>query len=260
MARGELTPQEIRTRKTISKNINQLLKETQKKQIDLHRFTNIPKSTITGYVKGTTTPNMGNIQKIADFFGVKKSFIDPRFSGETQNIDELFQIVTHKFELLDKKRQQYVCTVIEEQLYEQQNEKVIHGNFNGKDIDVAGKVAAGLGTQNFDKTQPLFTIRMNKEDIPSDYDLALQVTGNSMEPTFEDGEIIFVKEQNEFQNGMIAAVEINEEAFIKKIYKEESRIRLVSLNRDTDENGDRLYPDFYADEKDELYLIGRVVL
>lgn len=81
MARGELTPQEIEIRKIISKNINALLKKTNKKQIDLHHATGIPKSTLTGYIKGTSTPNPGNIQKISDFFNVKKSDIDPRFSS-----------------------------------------------------------------------------------------------------------------------------------------------------------------------------------
>lgn len=86
MARGELTPQEIETRKKISENINRLISEKGVTQADIHRHTEIPKSTLTGYVKGTSTPTAGNIQKIADYFGVMKSDIDPRFKKVPKNL------------------------------------------------------------------------------------------------------------------------------------------------------------------------------
>lgn len=216
---------------------------------------NVSYTTLTDWIKGKTYPRIDKIELLARYFGVNKSDLVEEHVSDS-NLNRISTI----YQVLDKYRQESVYRYAEHLLQEQQNEKIIQADFSGEEIDISGKVAAGLGTRNFDKRQPLFTVRMNKEDVPDHYDLALQVTGNSMEPTFQDGEIIFIQEQNEFQNGMIAAVEINEEAFIKKIYKEESRIRLVSLNRDTDENGNRLYPDFYADEKDELYLIGKVIL
>ncbi|WP_313631407.1 LexA family protein [Enterococcus devriesei] len=86
MARGELTPQEIENRKKISANINKLIKEKNVSQVDIHNHTKIPKSTLTGYVKGTSTPNPGNVQKLADFFNVKKSEIDPRFKPMPNNV------------------------------------------------------------------------------------------------------------------------------------------------------------------------------
>lgn len=86
MARGELTPQEIENRKKISDNINKLIAEKGVSQVDIHNHTKIPRSTLTGYVKGTSTPNAGNIQKLADFFHVKKSEIDPRFKPAPKNL------------------------------------------------------------------------------------------------------------------------------------------------------------------------------
>ncbi|WP_167628816.1 helix-turn-helix domain-containing protein [Listeria valentina] len=241
---------------TMGDRIKRLRIEMGLTQEELGKRVGLKRAAINKYEKGNVE-NMKRsiVEKMSSLFSVSPSYLMALDESNSEK-NTIFQL----YNKLEKTRQERVYRYAEQQLNEQENEKVIQANFNGNDIDIAGKVAAGLGTQNFDKTQPLFTVRMNKEDIPNDYDLALQITGDSMEPTFEDGEIIFVKEQNEFQNGMIAAVEINEEAFIKKIYKEENRIRLVSLNRDTDENGNRVYPDFYADEKDELYLIGRVVL
>lgn len=79
--RGGLTPSELEIRKIISNNLNDFLSKTNKKQIDVHNATGIPKSTLTGYFKGTSLPNGGNVQKLADFFDVKKSEIDPRYSS-----------------------------------------------------------------------------------------------------------------------------------------------------------------------------------
>lgn len=93
MARGELTPQEIHNRQKISMNINKLIAEKGVTQVDIHNHTKIPRSTLTGYVKGTSTPNAGNIQKLADYFNVKKSDIDPRFRTLPKNIIPIKEFV-----------------------------------------------------------------------------------------------------------------------------------------------------------------------
>lgn len=90
MARSELTPQEIELRKVISNKLNSLIKQKNITQADLSDRLKIPKSTLNGYFKGTSTPKPGNIQKLADFFEVKKSDIDPRFN-EVSNIIEIKQ-------------------------------------------------------------------------------------------------------------------------------------------------------------------------
>lgn len=92
MARGEMTPLEIENRQIISNNINRLISEKNVKQVDIARKTKIPKSTLTGYVKGTSTPNAGNIQKLADFFEVKKSVIDPRFKQTATNVSPVSEV------------------------------------------------------------------------------------------------------------------------------------------------------------------------
>ena len=48
----------------------------------LSDLTGIPESTISGYFAMRSTPNAGNVQKIADALSVKKSDIDPRFSPD----------------------------------------------------------------------------------------------------------------------------------------------------------------------------------
>ena len=72
-------PQDKDNRIQFSNKLRELLNLRNKKQIDLHRDLGIPKSTITGYVKGTSLPSPETSQKIADYFNVPRSELDPRF-------------------------------------------------------------------------------------------------------------------------------------------------------------------------------------
>jgi len=62
------SPQDLKNREYFSNNLNRVMKEKGIRQIDLHNALEIPKSTITGYVKGRSMPTSGNLQKLADYF------------------------------------------------------------------------------------------------------------------------------------------------------------------------------------------------
>lgn len=79
MARTELTPQDKEYKKIISSRLNNLLNSSGRKQIDITRQVGIPASTLTGYFKGTRLPSPQNVAKLAEYFNVDKSAIDPRF-------------------------------------------------------------------------------------------------------------------------------------------------------------------------------------
>lgn len=57
------SPQDIKNREYFSANLNRIMKEKGVRQIDIHNDLDIPKSTITGYVKGRSLPTSGNLQK-----------------------------------------------------------------------------------------------------------------------------------------------------------------------------------------------------
>lgn len=86
MARRELTPQEIQMRKIISSNLISLAEQNHITQTEISEKLDIPKSTINGYFNGTSVPNSGNVQKLADYFNVQKSDIDPRFKTLPTNL------------------------------------------------------------------------------------------------------------------------------------------------------------------------------
>ena len=90
MARPSLSEYDKKLRRTISENLKRLTSNYTQQQ--LSEMTGIPVSTLSGYFAQRSTPNAGNVQKIADALHVQKSDIDPRFSpkalkSESSDVD-----------------------------------------------------------------------------------------------------------------------------------------------------------------------------
>lgn len=92
MSKNELTPQEIEYKKIISNTLNDLLNRSGKKQIDITREVGIPASTLTGYFKGTRLPAPENVEKLAKFFKVDRSEIDPRFATKPKTTADNYDL------------------------------------------------------------------------------------------------------------------------------------------------------------------------
>ena len=192
MARSELTPKEIQIRKTISARLNRLLEENNLKQSDLSRDLKIAKSTLNGYFLGTSAPNPGNVQKLADYFNVKKSDIDPRFEQIPSNLI-MVSSETVKIPLL-------------------------------------GQIACGdpiTAIENVDTH-----IEVLKEGLPTGDLFFVLAKGDSMSPQIPNGSNVLCRAQNDCENGEIAAVLVNgnEEATLKKVRKTGGIIILEPIN------------------------------
>lgn len=85
-------------------------------------------------------------------------------------------------------------------------------------------------------------------------DFALECKGDSMiNARIFDGDVVYIREQPDVENGEIAAVLIGEEATLKKVYKYPSKIVLCPENP--------LYDDIvYSEEKmNEIRILGKAV-
>ena len=61
-------------------------------------------------------------------------------------------------------------------------------------------------------------------------DFALRCKGDSMEPTLKDGDIILIRKQPEVENGQIAAVNVNGETTLKRVYMRGDGLHLIADN------------------------------
>ncbi|ELK6125366.1 XRE family transcriptional regulator [Staphylococcus aureus] len=229
----------------IAKNIRKFLNDSNMSQKKLAELINIKPSTLSDYLNLRSNPSHGVIQRIADVFEVGKSDIDTTYKDDND--------ITSIYNKLTPPRQENVLNYANEQLEEQNSkgDNVVDINSYKQEktpVNVNGCVSAGVGERLHDET--LFT-EMVKGPIPT-HDLALKVNGDSMEPMFKDGEIIFVEKTHNIKNGQIGIFIIEEETYVKKVFVEDDRLTLVSLNKD--------YDDLHFYRNESVRLIGKVIL
>ncbi|NHM77200.1 XRE family transcriptional regulator [Staphylococcus chromogenes] len=226
----------------IAKNIRRFLKDSNMSQKKLAELINIKPSTLSDYLNLRSNPSHGVIQRIADVFGVGKSDIDTTYKDNND--------ITTVYNQLTPPRQKRVLDFANEQLNEQNN-KVLHINSHNiisEEVAVYGYASAGTGETLIDGVE--FTTQYNGH-IPN-HDFALQVNGDSMEPMFEDKEIIFIDKTKQINSGQIGIFVIDGEAYLKKVFISDKGIRLVSLNSK--------YPDLNFDNSHDIKVAGKVIL
>lgn len=207
---------------------------------------NTKKATISNYETGYRTPKQDDLFEIAHILNIS---IDDLFPARNSKKNDIISI----YNKLTPPRQENVLNYANEQLEEQNSkgDNVVDINSYKQEktpVNVNGCVSAGVGERLHDET--LFT-DMVKAPIPA-HDLALKVNGDSMEPMFKDGEIIFVEKTHNIKNGQIGIFIIEEEAYVKKVFVEDDRLTLVSLNKE--------YDDLHFYRNESVRLIGKVIL
>lgn len=116
---------------------------------------------------------------------------------------------------------------------------------SGQQIRVIGEIAAG---------KPIYM----EEDYetwvnaPMRADFALIVRGDSMNPTYLDGDVVYIREQPSVNDGQIAAVAIDDSATLKHVYRWLNGLNLVSDNP--------AYPPIFVDPSEQsVRVLGAVV-
>lgn len=198
----------------------------------------VGKSTVRKWEQGMIS-NMGRDKIVSISKALKISPLDILEIEEQNNIYTIYN-------QLNPHRQTKVYNFATDQLNEQRVEEtpaIYHT------VEVYSLLSAGTGIVDLDPTDTT-EIELNGH-VPQ-HDLAFEVRGDSMEPVFENGEIVFVKKTQDIHNGQIIAVQINEEAYIKKVYINDDHMRLVSLNKE--------YEDIIANENDDIRIVGKVLI
>lgn len=89
------------------------------------------------------------------------------------------------------------------------------------------------------------------EGVSAAADFGIRVAGNSMEPMYHDGEIVWVQKRENVEVGEIGIFYLNGEAYIKKLGQDENGPVLISLNSD--------YEPIHIMESSDFYVFGKVV-
>lgn len=215
---------------------------------EVGKVTGVGKSTVRKWENGTIE-NMGRDKIVLLAKALRISPIDILYMNgelETNILNSIYDVS----EKLTTDRQQIVYDCAKEQLNEQ-NHPIVHDIDEYRptnEVEVLGTVSAGTGEWLDEQAKETVTI---EGPIPH-YDFAVRVNGNSMEPTFSDGEILFVNKVDEARNNQFVIAEVNGEAFVKKLFVSLDGVKLISLNRD--------YADIVIHDYDDYRIVGVVVL
>lgn len=140
------------------------------------------------------------------------------------------------YDQLEPPRQGKVLTFAERQLKEQNEEETKINEVSEKVIDlyqveVVSETAAASGFNygfGYDDTDRE-TIEVDEQ--PPRHDIATKVSGDSMQPDYQDGDILYLVDKGlTTYNGDLAVIAYGDRSYFKKIYTENGRLRLVSLN------------------------------
>jgi repressor LexA len=119
-------------------------------------------------------------------------------------------------------------------------------------IPLLGRIAAGvplLASENYEGS-----LRVDRDLLPTSGTVfALHIAGDSMiDDGILDGDTVFVRQQETCRDGEIAAVLVEDEATVKRVYREGRRLRLQPANPDMEA--------FYVDARSgDVSILGVVV-
>lgn len=106
--------------------------------------------------------------------------------------------------------------------------------------------SAGMGSLLYDET-PMEWITVPRNDNTTAADFMLEVRGDSMQPSFFDGDLVLVKQSANITEGEIGVFILNNESYIKKMGRRE----LISLNP--------AYDPIKLNEYDDIRCAGKVI-
>ena len=190
----------------------------------------ISKNAIGNYEKGFRSPKKNTMFDLAKAFSIS---IDDLFPPVQKPSPSDIQSI---YDQLEPPRQGKVLTYAERQLKEQKNEEETKINEVSEvislyQVEVVSETAAACGFNygfGYDDTDRE-TIEVDEQ--PPRHDIATKVSGDSMQPDYQDGDILYLVDKGlTTYNGDLAVIAYGDRSYFKKIYTENGRLRLVSLN------------------------------
>ena len=90
-------------------------------------------------------------------------------------------------------------------------------------------IPASAGVGNFLDDDNFTEIEVG-EEVPETADFGIRISGDSMEPRFVNGQIVWVQKQDTLNNGEIGIFFLDGNAYCKKLQDDEKGLYLISLN------------------------------
>lgn len=239
------------------KHLKALREELGLTQAEFGESVGIAKSTYNNYEIGAREPKSDFWIAVATKYGVTIDYLmgysdSPRAPTSKQNKKnaapemDTADSIANRYKQLDNHGKLVVCAVVAEEERRMQTaqtptdgNKIIHINWNDQ------PASAGRGFDLGDEHMGDWMVQYN--ELTRKADFCLNVQGKSMEPKFQDSDIVLVRKQPAVDVGEIGLFVVDGKGYIKQ----QGADRLISLNPD--------YDDIYPNEFSDVRCVGKVI-
>lgn len=196
-------------------------------QLELAQKLNVSKSTLAMYETNKREPNVNTIKALSNILSVSTNYLigvddyDKNFINNQQT-----QLHLEKYKNLDVYGKKAIDTLIDIEL-----ERIKHTTEPEEDLEPKTihlyDLPASAGTGSWlgdDDNYSIITVPKTPTSLRAT--MCIRVSGDSMLPDYQDGDIVFVTDDVQTEPGDIGIFNVNGDSYIKKLGANE----LISLN------------------------------
>ncbi|VRI27752.1 phage transcriptional repressor [Streptococcus pneumoniae] len=210
------------------KEVRKSKKLTQKKLAELTGF---KQNTISNHENGNRQLDEKDIRIYAQALEVSPQYLFDLAKPSSIEIIPTTSPIQTIYDELEPPRQGKVLNYAKRQLKEQKNEEETKINEVSEAIRLYSydyydhPASAGTG-------QYLNDVRVERIELPVDVDadFVIPIKGDSMEPDYHDGDLVFIQTSVDLNDGVIGVFNYNGDAYIKQLVIDEDQAYLHSLN------------------------------
>ena len=209
-------------------------KELKMTQKDIADQLGITYQAYSAWERGIKQPSREKIKLLEQILNVPKGYfteVEIVRLYNTLSDEGKYQTLSYVRTLVQKEQCKNVVS-ISEKLYE---------------YHVYEKMSAGIGSSVYND-QSYDTVYFDEELA---HDFASWISGDSMEPNYQNGSVALIHETGFDYDGAVYAVVCNNQTYIKRVYCEEHGLRLVSINPK--------YQDIFLSYDEDPRIVGIIV-
>ena len=211
-------------------------------QLQIAEITGIKKNTISNYENNVSAPNENNIFKLMEVLKCDANYLFEWDKVENIKLTIKEKIIIKKYHTLDEYGKKAVDDLLDNEYERCQEEKKIEViQLPMSEL----KVSAGVGSWIEDNRYGTIEVVDTPESRKAD--LVIEISGDSMEPTYHNGDNVLVRLQPSVDIGEIGVFVKDSEGYIKELGKN----RLISHNKE--------YEDIILNEYTNINCVGKVI-
>ena len=239
----------------LGNSIKELRKSKKLTQKNLAELTGFKQNTISNHENGNRQLDETDIRVYAEALGVSPQYLFDRAKPSSIEVTPTptTSPIQSIYDELEPPRQRKVITYAEKLRDEQEKRR------KAKINEVSEKVVQLYGYDYYDHAtsagtgQYLNDVRVERIELPLDVDadFVIPIKGDSMEPDYQDGDLVFIQTSVDLNDGVIGVFNYNGEAYIKQLVIDKEQAYLHSLNPE--------YKDMPITPETDFRIIGEVV-